>query len=135
MAVTVAGSMFISLAFSLGFGQTANLNVLAVPTPAAVADVASASSPICGVITSFFDSQGNQLNNNEVWINPGATTTLSQSPGRRAFAGNGLFYAEVSLDSNSDLNCQLLPSLDVTNFDGSTAVLVPFSRGLESALF
>ena len=132
MPVAAVASMFLSLVFSLGLGQTASLNVLAEPTTTAayakVSPQLKAPVGICGVIMTFFDSQGNQLNTNEVWINPGSTTSLALS--RPRGMKNNLFYGEVSLDGNSDASCTLLPSLDLTNADGSAGILLPLQRGL-----
>jgi len=130
--------MFLSLLFSFGAGQTAHLNVLAVPTPAAtsvtapMAQIAKKPTGICDITLSFFDGQSNQLKTSEVWINPGGSTTLALPwPGGARFvsAGTGLFYGEVVLGSDSDPSCQILPSLDLTNFDGSSTVVVPLQGG------
>lgn len=133
-------ALFFSLVFSLGFGQTANLNVLALPA-AATSSPASLAYPAygygtppagsCGVIMSFFDGQGNPLNSNETWINPGATTSLPLVVKRRSLAG-GSFYAEVGLDASSAGDCQLLSALSINNAVGGSAALVPLQQSLES---
>ena len=74
----------LTVLFSLGFGQTANLDVLAVSAPTAVASNSARaqlkqSKGICDITLTFFDGQSNQLKTNEVWINPGSSASLSLS--------------------------------------------------------
>ncbi len=120
----------LTVLFSLGFGQTANLDVLAVSAPTAVASNSARaqlqSKGICDITLTFFDGQSNQLKTNEVWINPGSSASLSLSsleiPKRK-----GLVYGEVELLSDSDPSCGIKPSLDITNADGNTTVLIPLA--------
>jgi len=70
----------LTVLFSLGLGQTANLDVLAVTVPTAVVGSAAQaqlqSKGICDITLTFFDGQSNQLKTNEVWINPGSSASL-----------------------------------------------------------
>ncbi len=120
-------SMFLSGLFALGSGQVAYLNVLAVPVPAAMGAPALATAGICDITLSFFDGQSNQLESNEVWINPGSSSSLalpakdSKMPGK----GQAMAYGEVQLMADSDPSCEIVPSLDLTDPNGRTTVLIP----------
>jgi hypothetical protein len=140
MLVASLGNLFLTLLFSLGFGQTAHLNVLAVPVPAAMASPAPpmtgpaanfAVKPkgICDITLSFFDGQSNQLATNEVWINPGSSASISLPSFRIPNKGDGLAYGEAQLLPDSDPSCQITSSLDITGPDGNTTVLMPLQGG------
>lgn len=134
MPVAIATS-FLTLLFSLGFGQTAYLNVLAqsaaTTTLPDAAPALRSTMGICDVTLTFFDGQSNQLKTKEVWINPGSSTALSIPPagGPTAVRGTGLLYGEVALLSDSDSTCTLIPSLEITGPDGNTKVLLPLETG------
>ncbi|MGO9058099.1 MAG: hypothetical protein ACLQU2_12070 [Candidatus Binataceae bacterium] len=134
-------SMFLTLLFSIGSGQTAHLNVLAVPTPPATAATLAAPAltkkGICDITLTFFDGQSNQLKTNEVWINPGSSSSLSMSwPfGQKFIRGSTFLYGEVMLMADSDASCQISPSMEITqDLDGSVEVLLPLQTLLASAV-
>lgn len=122
----------LTVLFSLGFGQTANLDVLAVTAPTAVtADSAQAklktAKGICDITLTFFDGQSNQLMTNEVWINPGSSASLSLPSSKIPRKGDGLAYGEVDLLTDSDPSCAIKPSLDIAGPAGETTVLIPLA--------
>ena len=123
-------SMFLTLLFSIGSGQTAHLNVLAVPTPPAKLSMAPALAKkgICDITMTFFDGQSDQLKTNEVWINPGSSSSLAISwPfGQKFIRGSTFLYGEVALMADSDASCQINPSMEITqDLDGSVEVVLP----------
>ena len=124
-------SMFLTLLFSIGSGQTAHLNVLAVPAPAATSKAAAPAlsfKGICDITLTFFDSQSNQLKTTEVHINPGSSASLAISwPfGQKFIKGSAFVYGEVALLADSDASCQINPSMEITqDVDGSVEVLLP----------
>jgi len=121
----------LTVLFSLGFGQTANLDVLAVSAPTAVAantaQIKIKPKGICDITLTFFDGQSNQLKTNEVWINPGSSASLSLPSSKIPAKGDGLAYGEVDLLSDSDPSCAIRPSLDIAGPDGNTTVLIPLA--------
>jgi hypothetical protein len=123
-------ALFLSLLFSIGPFQSAQLNVLAVPTSVSGPATTRSAPGICDVTLSFFDGQSNLLKTEEVWINPGGSATLGLPLPQQQSRGPALFYGEVTLNGDSDSSCQLLPDLEVSNQNGGGAkVLVPLSRG------
>ena len=127
---------FLSLIFSFGYGQTAQMNVLAIPTPAAspsiTAPPALAVAGICDITLTFFDGQSNQLKTKEVSINPGSSTSLSMSwpVAQKLSKAKPLFYGQVQLLADSDPSCQISGSLEITQtLDGSVESLVPMQLG------
>ena len=136
MPVTALLGAFLSLIFSFGYSQTAQMNVLALPTPAASPSMTAApaltSKGICDITLIFFDGQSNQLKTNEVWINPGSSTSLSLSwpAAQKLSKGSSLFYGQVQLMNDSDQSCQITGSLEITQtLDGSVESLVPLQAG------
>jgi hypothetical protein len=124
MSMAVIGNLFLTLLFSLGVMQVAQLNVLAVPVPAASSGTPTTGTQlavkgICDITLSFFDGQSNQLKTNEVWINPGSSASLSVPPFIK-HSNPGLIYGEVQLMPDSDPSCRIIPSLELLGPDGAS---------------
>ncbi len=129
----MAFAIFLSGLFGLGSGQTAYLHALAVPVPPStvMSAPALATAGICDITLSFFDGQSNPIESNEVWINPGSSSSLAlpekdlKVPGK----GRAVAYAEVLLAKDSDPSCQIAPSLELTDPSGRTTLLIPLTPG------
>lgn len=123
-------SMFLTALFALGHGQTAYLNVLAIPLPSATA-LRTGPPPLCDLTLSFFDGQSNLLKSTEVMITPGGSASLSLGSGEIKTTGKGpaMVYGEVALLDDSDTSCQLLNVLQLTDPNGRTETLTPLFGG------
>jgi hypothetical protein len=124
-------NLFLTALFGLANGQTAYLNVLAVPAPPTAALLRTPPPGICDITLAFFDGQSNMLKSRQVMINPGSSASLPLGTGDLGAHGKGrtMVYGEVQLMSDSDPSCQLINSLEVTDPNGRTEVLIPLGFG------
>jgi hypothetical protein len=119
--------IFFSLLFGLTGGETASLNVLALPAVMSNAAPALRSAgPICHVTLAFYDARGNTVEQTDKWINPGESTSLALSPIN--YSSKQMFYGGVALDSDSDSSCTLSSGLQINNSSGGIEVLIPLGR-------